>query len=321
MQAPKITALIPAYNAAHTIGRALDSVWRQNRTDLEVVLVNDASTDDTLQTVRRIAGDRVTIIDLPKNLGECGAMNAGIARARGEYIAFLDADDEWCAGKFEKQLPLIEGREEVVFVSGGGEVVLPDGTVEAPFGLEMPEHQGRDFWKGLLRRSIVAKPTVIARRSALLAVGGFTEALRVSGDQDMWIRLALIGEVAFVPERLMRIWVNAQSLTRRYARREAEFGLPMIVRHVRSQSHRLSRRELHSILGERYTRLGRNLYGGGYYRHGLALVVRGMMLGDEPLKNGAYLLSASPPARWLKRMVGVEKEDPVTAQREPAPHA
>src|SRR5271167_3597779 len=99
MHYPPVTVLIPAYNATLTIERALASVWRQNYPEMEVIVVDDGSTDDTGIHVQKMAAANLHLIRLEKNRGECGAMNAGIQRARNDYIAFLDADDEWLADK------------------------------------------------------------------------------------------------------------------------------------------------------------------------------------------------------------------------------
>src|SRR6202008_231653 len=108
MPYPRVTALIPAYNAARTIERAMASVWRQNYPAMEVIVVDDWSTDDTgLQGEKMTAGN-LSLIRLDRNRGVSGALNVGIRQARNDYIAFLDADDEWLADKLIKQLPVIE---------------------------------------------------------------------------------------------------------------------------------------------------------------------------------------------------------------------
>src|SRR5215472_4520436 len=136
MPYPPITVLIPAFNASGTIERALTSVWGQNYPELEVVVVDDGSSDDTGIRVERIGKNNLRLIRLEENQGECGAMNVGIKEARTNYIAFLDADDEWLDGKLLKQLPVIEAHPEMSLISCGGEVVDQDDVVATTFGLE-----------------------------------------------------------------------------------------------------------------------------------------------------------------------------------------
>jgi glycosyltransferase involved in cell wall biosynthesis len=301
MAYPPVTVLIPAYNAARTIERALASVWRQNYPGMEVLVVDDGSTDDTGLWVERMAAANLRLIRLDKNRGECGAMNVGIREARTEYIAFLDADDEWLDGKLLKQLPIIEAQPEMSFISCGGEVVDPQGRVVSTFGLQPPADSPGEVWRVLLHKSYVAKPTVVARRAKLLEAGGFNEALKISGDQDMWITLALSGDVGFLTEVLIRVHMTPDSLMHRYGGCEDEFGLPMIRSHLSRLGSRLSRHEVREILGERYARTGRNIYYRGRPARGAMLLLRAMLLGNRPLENLSYLVSAAPPMIRLKR--------------------
>src|SRR5260370_8918236 len=138
MPYPPVTVLIPAYNAGRTIERALASVWRQNYPEMEVIVVDDGSNDDTGLHVQRIGNGNVRLIRLEKNRGECGAMNVGIEEARTDYIAFLDADDEWVENKLLTQLQIIERHPEMSFISCGGQVVDPQGAVFGTSGLRPP---------------------------------------------------------------------------------------------------------------------------------------------------------------------------------------
>jgi glycosyltransferase involved in cell wall biosynthesis len=300
MPLPPVTVLIPAYNAARTIERALATVWHQHYPEMEVIVVDDASTDDTSVHVREIARDNLRLIRLERNRGVSGALNAGIRQARTDYIAFLDADDEWLDNKLVKQLPIIDARIEMTLIACGGESVGPEGRVFDTFGTELPSHSPREFWRALLLKTYLHRSCVVARRIKLLEVGGFDEELKVSEDQDMWIKLAANGETGFVPEVLVRIHDMPESLAERYGEREAEFTLPMIRKNLASLALRLSKRETRQILGQRYAATGRNIYALGQCGLGAALIIRGMLLGNRPLENLGYLISAAPPTRRLK---------------------
>src|SRR5579864_8016045 len=102
MTPPFVTVLIPAFNAAVTIRRAIDSALGQSYRNLEVVVVDDGSRDTTSEIVASYARDDVRLIRLSSNQGASGAVNEGIAAAQGEYVAFLDADDEWLPTKLAK---------------------------------------------------------------------------------------------------------------------------------------------------------------------------------------------------------------------------
>jgi glycosyltransferase involved in cell wall biosynthesis len=298
---PPVTVLIAAYNAARTIERALTSVWRQNYPEIEVIVVDDGSTDDTCIWVQELARGNLRLIRLEKNLGVSAALNAGIRQAHTDYIAFLDADDDWMAEKLIKQLPIIEARPAMTLIACGGEAVDPAGRILDTFGLELPPYSPHEFWRALLVRTYFSRSTVVARRNKLLEVGGFDEALMVSEDQDMWIKLASSGETGFVSGVLVRIFHMPDSLGARFWEREAEFTLPMIRNNLTRLASRVSKREMRQIIGRRYAATGRNIYALGRHGHGAALVVRGVLLGDRPLQNLGYLVSAAPGIIRLKK--------------------
>jgi len=300
MPYPPVTVVIPAYNAMRTIGRALASVWHQNYPDMEVIVVDDGSSDGTSAEIRKIRGRNLRLLELGRNCGVSAATNAGIIEARTDYVAFLDADDEWLDNKLLTQIPILEAHPEMSFVACGEEWVNPEGRVFQTFGLEPPPYSPREFWRALLVKSDIAKPTVVARRAKLLEVGGFAEAFKISEDQDMWIRLALAGEVGFVPRVLVRVHDTPDSLMKRHGAREDEFLLPMIREHLSRLTSRLSRQEIRQILGQRYATTGRNLYRERPSR-GAALILQGMLLGNRPLRNLLYLIWAAPPVIRIKR--------------------
>ena len=301
-----VTVLIPAYNAELTLDRALRSVWRQHWPDLEVVIVDDASSDRTAEVARRHARPELRLVRLERNRGECGAMNAGLEVARGEFVAFLDADDEWLDEKLARQIPVVSADSELSFVACRSEFTWSDGRTEIFGG--GPEISGVNAWRALLHRSQTGKPCVVARRSKLLKVGGFDERLKVAGDQDMWIRLALAGPAVFLPDVLVRVHVTPNSLMQRYAKREIEFTLPMIERRLAAIGDRLSDAERRQIRAERLTQIGRNCYDNGCLADGAKLLARAIWLGDERSTNLWYLFTAAPPIRSIKRFLGIGAE-------------
>jgi glycosyltransferase involved in cell wall biosynthesis len=299
---PFITVVIPAYNAERTIRRAIDSVVLQNYPDLEIIIVDDASSDGTARVVEAHRDRRIKLLRLPENLGECGAMNAGIAEARGDYVAFLDADDEWLATKLSKQIATFEQSPKASFVTCACHYVDTSGHPYRLFG--MPPH-GLDpsqAWRMLLSKSFVAKPCVVARTQSLKSVGPFDTTLRVAGDQDMWIKLASVGEIAIVPEVLTIVHDTPTSLTNVFADRTPEFVLPMIERHIEAHKDSLAPGEIRQILAERYTYIGRNLYIRGNPLLGARYILRAITGGVHVGSNLWYLITASPPARMLKRL-------------------
>ena len=172
-----------------TIVEALDSVKAQSYTDYEIIVVDDASSDDTLAVVREALPPSANhrIIDIPSNGGPAATRNAGIASARGEWIAFLDGDDVWLPWRLEFQLDIAETHEGVEALCGN--VSEMSDEVSAPVA------EGRAAYTELDARSFairnrVATSTVLVRRQAVLDVGGFDPAFRGPEDYDLWVRLA-----------------------------------------------------------------------------------------------------------------------------------
>lgn len=294
---PTVSVIVPAYNAAHTVDRALRSVLAQSYRDLELIVVDDGSRDDTAARVAAMADPRVRLLRLERNGGESRAMNAGIAAARGRYIAFQDADDEWLPGKLQRQVDAIEADDRISFVCTGLVHIYPDRRVVDIAGFAPSD----TLWKRLLAESLVAKPCVLARRDALQRAGPFDEALATGADQDMWIRLALEGTVVEIPEVLVNVFRQPDSLSNRYLDRTADYLLPAIAHHVKLLRPRLNDAEVRRIWATRYGSIGRLYYGAGRYRAGLGYLLRAITHGYRPLETLLFILSASPPGRWLKR--------------------
>ena len=296
---PLVSVIIPAYNAEKTIGRALESVLLQNYAPIEIIVVNDASHDGTAAVVESFRESVIALINRPVNGGVSAAMNAGLRRARGEYVAFLDADDEWLPGKLHKQVALISAHPQMTFVSCGARFMSSSGDVREESGMEIPAVSS-DLWRKLLAGTCVAKPCVLARRTVFELVGEFDEALPIAEDQDMWIRLASVGDVGVVLEPLVHVHDTPNSLTKMHALRIADWVMPVVKRNLERLKSRLDENDVKRILRERHGALGRNLYASGAYGAGIRLLWRASLQGHRPIENLWYLITASPPMKAVK---------------------
>jgi glycosyltransferase involved in cell wall biosynthesis len=301
---PLVSIVIPAYNAAATIARAIDSALAQTHKTFEIIVIDDGSRDLTSEIVSAYRCDKIQLLRLARNQGESGAMNEGIAIAKGEYIAFLDADDEWKPTKLAKQVEALQNNPRATMATCGCHFVDGSGELRLEFGMPPPDFTKNEIWRSLLAATCIAKPCVTARASALRAVGPFDTSLMVAADQDMWIRLAMNGEVEFVREYLTVAHDTPGSLTKVYARKSDRFVLSMIARHLERRRRELSRNEIRRILGRRYTQLGRNLYRSGARVRGAAHMLHAMLLGNEVRENLWYFVTATGPANVLKELVG-----------------
>ena len=300
MLEPLVSAIIPCHDSAATIERALDSALAQTFSELEIIVIDDASTDATPGILRRRCADpHLRLIALDRNLGPAGARNKGIEAARGKYIAFLDSDDEWLPEKIALQFAAMEANRAATLCGCDAVWNYPDGSTEH----STASSTGQLAWKALLRSSFVQTPSVMAPRAVLEKLGGFNPALLVGEDQDLWIRLALVGEVIWINQTLVRVHNLTSGFMHTHASRADEFLLPMLERHIAAlKEKRLGSGEARAILGERTARVGRNLYVAGSHWRGARLILYATVLGYQPLANVAFLAHASPPGRWLKRL-------------------
>ncbi len=175
---------MPSYQNARFIAAAIDSVFAQTFTDTEVVVV-DSSTDETPKILAGF-GARITVIRTEPR-GISPARNAGIRAARGRYIAFLDADDEWLPSKLEKQIALLERDERVGLVCT--DVLFKDGRGPRPGRafVDAPPASGM-IYPIIFTRSFIGTLTVVVRRTCFDDVGLFDETVTACEDHDLWLR-------------------------------------------------------------------------------------------------------------------------------------
>lgn len=309
---PRVSVVIPVFNAARTIERALTSVFRQSYADYEVILVDDASSDgsaERIAAVLRAAGEArartAEVITFSRNQGAAAARNAGIRAARGELVAFLDADDEWLPEKLARQVAAFDAAPDAVVAGCNAEWLGPSGKLSHRLE-DGPVVTGRDAWKALLRSCYLSTPCVVARRAALEAEGGFDPALTVGEDQDLWFRLAERGPVLYLAQVLVRIHKQPESLMARQKMGMVTHYVPMVERHVARNRHRLTAEERRGILGPMYGQVGRYMYVTGRPAVGARLLARAIRLGYRPLFHLLFMLAKLP---YLVRPITTERPE------------
>ena len=201
MSQTTISVIIPLYNKEREIAGTLRSVLAQTRQPDEIVIVDDGSTDRSAEIVRSIASPLVRLVPQP-NAGECAARNRAIAEARGEYIALLDADDEWEPGFLAEIESMIGEFPGCGLYCTGFSVVSHDGVFPAP-GLDRRGVVG-NFFRDSAHRYIAIPSACCIPRSVFDEVGGFPEGMKMAGDLYMWIKIARRYRVCYSPERLAR---------------------------------------------------------------------------------------------------------------------
>ena len=206
-ETPACSVVIPAYNAAATVAAAIRSALSQTRSDLEVIVIDDGSSDATAHIAREAGDPRVRVHTQP-NRGLPAARNAGIRESRGAYVAFLDSDDLWLPSYIALALEALDQRSEAGFaytdaytfepVSGR---VYRDTAMHSSQPPVPPPPDAPGFLLELLKRNFVYVSTVV-RRAVLDEVGGFDESRTAVEDYDLWLRIVTAGHsAAWVPGR------------------------------------------------------------------------------------------------------------------------
>jgi len=215
----KVSVIIPAYDATATIGRAIDSVLHQTVPVAEIIVINDGSTDNTSEIVRSY-GDAIRYF-YQNNTGLSGAMNCGIEQAKEEWIAFLDADDEWLPGLVKSHIKLVSENPDVKWTYCRNEQVMQDGRRRMRIPQAVEEEIDREGFLSYFRAALVGfyfgKCGFMIQRSVFEELGNFDPAMRNGMDKDMWRRIALRHpRVAVCREVCWRYYLdNPNSLHRR----------------------------------------------------------------------------------------------------------
>lgn len=216
MSGPTVSVIIPAYNSAGTLRRALDSVFGQTSAAHEVIVVDDGSADD-IEAVLDSYGSRVTLLR-QKNAGAAAARNTGAARARGKFLAFLDADDFWHPRKLELQMRAFIERPSLALCWTHALRLTADelsraDSVQIP--VQVAPEYSQDFAL-FFANPYVGTPGVVMPKESFDQLGGFRGDLKSAEDVDLWLRAAYGRETALIRLPLFFVVTSPNSLTARH---------------------------------------------------------------------------------------------------------
>jgi glycosyltransferase involved in cell wall biosynthesis len=214
---PRVTIIMPAYNAAETIGDSIESVLQQTYRNWELIVIDDCSTDKTFEIVQSYSNTQIKLLRLEENKGISAARNAGVREASGEYIAFLDSDDLWLPKKLEIQ---------IIYHRANPSCMISHTAFIAFHG----KKKGSKLWRQkfvcakrkrgnllplLYYNTIVATLTVMMRRSLFMDLGGFDIEIHGCEDLDLWIRIAQNGyQFGYINEILGRYRTNPGGISK-----------------------------------------------------------------------------------------------------------
>ena len=215
LPSPLISVLMPVYNAERYLAQAVASVLAQTLGDFEFIIINDGSTDRSEQILKDLAAkdSRIKLISRP-NTGYVVALNEGLALARGEFIARMDADDVCFPKRFERQVKFLREHAAVVVVGGRTEIIDEAGRIIIRPHVPL---DNQTLQQALLEgRTMIGHPTVMARRQTMLDCGGYDVNACPAEDLDMWLRIGEVGELANVPELILQYRQHAKSVSSKH---------------------------------------------------------------------------------------------------------
>ena len=295
-----VTIIVPVFNRAPLIDRSIRSLCAQSHRNIEILIVDDASTDDIEGAVRAIGDPRVRLVRRARNGGAAAARNTGVAEAKGDLIAFHDSDDICVFDKIERQvaelaaLPqdYIGTTSSVIFYYSLSEADYPKmKTYFRPYAHEAPF--SGDLSARTLRGNSFHLPTLLVKKSALIAAGPSDELIRNNVDWDLALRLTRQGKLGFSPEPLYLMQVHlSEGINQQRISRSTKFSAQSFVRitgKIRHQGYGGPDLALHYTTAARHLlRLNRPGFARRYLRAALAITP------FNPKLWAHYLLSFAP---------------------------
>ncbi|MBE2317957.1 glycosyltransferase [Solirubrobacter sp. CPCC 204708] len=281
--APAVSVVVPTHNRRDTVVSTVRELFAQHAVDLEIVVVDDGSTDGTSEALEALGDPRVRVVRHPRALGQSRARDAGVAAARAEWVAFLDDDDRWAPDKLRRQLDAAAAAN-ADFVYCTAVTASVTGTVFDHLPAPDP-----DALRRLIRAYNVipaGSSNVLVRADLLQRVGGFDPALTHLADWDVWIRLTEAGQAAVCPEPLVAYILHETNI------HLDQSGLASEARHLRAKHARsslpgqLDRAALDGWRGWAHQRRGSSLTAARFY---LAAAVRSRRASYLPAVASALL--------------------------------
>lgn len=212
MSHPLVSVVMPVYNAEAYVSEAIESVLAQTFSDFEFIILDDGSTDRSLQILRQYQHDdsRIKIISR-ENRGLIATLNEGIDCAKGRYIARMDADDIALPERFSRQVEFLEHHPNHVVVGSKVLLIDPEGLPICPFST-LTEHEAIDAAHMQGQGGAICHPASMLRRDVLQKVGGYRPEMKHAEDFDLFLRLAEVGKVANLPHILLKYRMHENSV-------------------------------------------------------------------------------------------------------------
>jgi glycosyltransferase involved in cell wall biosynthesis len=221
--APKVSVCIPVYNGARYIRDCIDSILSQSFKNFELVIVNDSSSDESEAIIHSYHDPRIKYFENERNLGLVGNWNKCLEYSSGEFVCIFHQDDVMVPNNLEKKASLLDSEKQVGLVYSDTCIINDEGQMDSDHWFNMLDpsvdfvRPGRSFFDlMMINLNIISCPSVMARRECFEKIGGFDARLPFSVDMEMWMRIALFFDVAYLAEPLIWYRFHENNLTHQY---------------------------------------------------------------------------------------------------------
>ncbi|MEE2861794.1 MAG: glycosyltransferase [Pseudomonadota bacterium] len=284
---PLVSVVLPTYNRAATLGRAVDSVLAQSYSHLELLLVDDGSTDGTAEYAASLSDSRLRYLRQAQNRGVAAARNRGLAAARGQLIAFIDSDDAWMPEKLARQVAQMQAAPgRIGLIYSGLRVEHADRDNET----WRPQARGHVL-ADILQRNVLhfGTSSTMIRAEAAAVVGGFDSSFPANEDHDYWARMARFYEFEFDPAPLV-IYDQGGGTAGAEAKRSAQFARNMRARNMFIEKHGFEAAHLRALHAYQLESARRFLeWQQGGTRHGRRLLLKAALAAPARPQPYAWL--------------------------------
>jgi glycosyltransferase involved in cell wall biosynthesis len=216
---PKITVLMPVYNCELYIREAVDSILNQTFTDFEFLIIDDASTDETVTIIKTYDDPRIQLIQKPQNSGYTNSLNYGLSISRGKYIARMDGDDVSLPERFAKQVTFLDANPDVILCGTFYSIIGTKEVITVPGNFE-------DIKLTLLRKCCFGHPTVMIRKNSVDKLAAIYDVNKEPAeDYDLWVRLLAIGKMYNLQEVLLNYRVHDSQASQKREKQQINSAL------------------------------------------------------------------------------------------------
>jgi len=231
MEHPRVTVLLSVYNGDRFLREAIDSVLSQTWNDFELLVVNDASTDGTAAILESYNDPRVHIVTTASRIGFPLSLNCGLAHARGEYVARIDADDVALPQRLAEQVRYLDHHPDVGLVASAIDIIDEEGT---KIGIEDSTRSSEELYYLLTFKSCVAHSSVMFRRALILGIGGYDESVKYAEDYDLWMRVSRRARIAKLDKILTQLRYTEKSISSRYKAEQAASARKIVLKNLQT---------------------------------------------------------------------------------------